>query len=239
MKVFAAVDVRGGAAVQLVGGRPERERVRLQDPAAVAVRWLDAGFRHLHVVDLDAALGIGDNAPAIAAIARAAAGRASLQVGGGIRDHAAVRRALELGADTVIVGTRAIEDRAWLETAAAEHAHTLVLAADLSGGVIVTRGWTAATRLEAEPFVARLDDVPLAGVLVTDVDREGREAGIDPGLFRRLAASTRHPLLAAGGIASADDISALTEAGAAGAVLGMALYTGRIDPADALARETT
>jgi phosphoribosylformimino-5-aminoimidazole carboxamide ribotide isomerase len=243
MRVYAAVDLRGGAAVQWVGGRPESERVRLPDPAAVADRWLDAGFRHLHVVDLDAALGTGDNAGAIADIARVVAGRragpATLQVGGGIRDEAAIERVLALGAERVVVGTRGVEDRPWLEAVAAASPGRIVLAADVGGGLVLTRGWTEATALEAEGFIAGLDPLPLAAVLVTDVGREGREEGCDAALFGRLAAATRHPLLAAGGIASAEDIAALTDAGAAGAVLGMALYTGRIDPADALARETT
>jgi phosphoribosylformimino-5-aminoimidazole carboxamide ribotide isomerase len=239
MKVYAAVDVRGGAAVQLVGGRPENERIRLPDPAAVARGWLDAGFTAIHVVDLDAALGAGDNADAVAAIARAVRGRATLQVGGGVRDGEAVARTLGLCADRVVVGTRGVEDRAWLEAVAAAHPERVVLAADVKGGVVLSRGWTEATGLDAVAFLEGLDPLPLAGVLVTDVDREGREGGADTTLFARLVDATRHPLIAAGGIAAASDIDALARAGAAGAVLGMALYSGRIDPADALALETT
>jgi phosphoribosylformimino-5-aminoimidazole carboxamide ribotide isomerase len=239
MRVYAAVDVRGGAAVQLVGGRPETEKIRLPDPAAVARGWLDAGFSAIHVVDLDAALGHGDNGAAVAEIARAVAGRASLQVGGGIRDDEAVARTLELGADRVVVGTRGVEDRAWLESTAAAHPGRIVLAADVKGGFVLSRGWTEATDLDAVAFLEGLDPLPLAGVLVTDVDREGREGGADAALFRRLVAATRHPLMAAGGIAAAADIEALARAGVDGAVLGMALYSGRIDPADALALEST
>lgn len=239
MRVFAAVDVRGGAAVQLVGGRPDAERIRLPDPAAVARQWVDLGFRGLHVVDLDAALGRGDNAGAIADIVRAVAGRATFQVGGGLRDDEAIDRVLALGADRVVVGTRGVEDRGWLERTAAAHPGRVVLAADVKGGVVVSRGWTEATGLDAATFLPDLDPLPLAAILVTDVDREGREAGGDIALFRQLVATTRHPLIAAGGIATAADLGALADAGAAGAVLGMALYSGRIDPADALARETT
>jgi phosphoribosylformimino-5-aminoimidazole carboxamide ribotide isomerase len=239
VRVFAAVDVRSGAAVQLVGGRPEAERIRLPDPAAVASRWVDIGFRDLHVVDLDAALGTGDNAAVIADIARAIAGRATFQVGGGIRDDEAVERALAIGADRVVVGTRGVEDHAWLEDAAAAHPGNIVLAADVKGSIVVSRGWTEATGLDAAAFLQDLDALPLAAILVTDVDREGREAGGDIARFRRLAAATRHPLIAAGGIATTADLDALADAGVAGAVLGMALYSGRIDPADALARETT
>jgi phosphoribosylformimino-5-aminoimidazole carboxamide ribotide isomerase len=239
MKIFAAVDVRGGEAVQLVGGRPDAERIRIPDPAAVARQWLERGFRHIHVVDLDAALGQGDNAPAVAAIAAEVRGRAVLQVGGGIRDDAAVAGALELGADRVVVGTRGVEDPEWLRSAAATHPGRIVLAADVKGGIVLSRGWTEATDLEAVAFLQRLDALPLAAILVTDVDREGREEGGDAALFGRLVGATRHPLLAAGGITTARDLANLTAAGVAGAVLGMALYSGRIDPADALAWEKT
>jgi phosphoribosyl isomerase A len=239
MRIFAAVDVRGGEAVQLVGGRPDAERIRIPDPAAVARQWLERGFRHIHVVDLDAALGQGDNAQAVAAIAAAVRGQAMLQVGGGIRDDAAVAGALELGADRVVVGTRGVEDPDWLRAAAAAHPGRIVLAADVMGGVVLSRGWTEATGLDAVAVLQRLDALPLAAILVTDVDREGREEGGDAALFGRLVAATRHPLLAAGGIATARDLANLTAAGVAGAVLGMALYSGRIDPAEALAWETT
>lgn len=237
MKVFAAIDLRGGAAVQLVGGDPGDERVRVPDPAAVARRWIDEGFQRLHVVDLDAALGDGDNTAAISAIAGVCAGRASLQVGGGLRDEEAVRRALSLGADRAIVGTRAIEDRDWLQGTAERHPGQLVVAADVRDGAVLTRGWTDTTDLEVVGFVQRLAPLPLAALLVTDVGREGRQQGIDAQLFRRVAEATTHPLIAAGGITTTADLDALKEAGVDGAVLGMALYTGRLSPADALERE--
>jgi phosphoribosylformimino-5-aminoimidazole carboxamide ribotide isomerase len=235
--VFAAIDLRDGAAVQLVGGDPDVERIRVPDPAAVARRWLDAGFRAIHVVDLDAALGQGENRDAMRAIVDACPDGVRVQVGGGLRDDDAVAAALGLGADRAIVGTRAVEDRPWLEGLARRFPGRVVVAADVRGDDVVSKGWTESAGVEAARFVARLDPLPLAGVLVTDVGREGRMEGIDASRFRGLAAATRHPVLAAGGVTTAADIDALRDAGVAGAVLGMALYTGRIDPADALARE--
>lgn len=234
MKIYAALDLRGGAAVQLVGGDPADERIRLPDPAEIARRWLALGFRHLHVVDLDAALGDGDNAESISAIAFAAHGRATLQVGGGVRDQVAIERTLRSGADRVVVGTRAVEDPEWLAAAAARFPDRLVVAADTRDGRVLTRGWTGTTGLDALELVATLDALPLAAVLVTDVGREGRQEGIDGAAFRSMSAATRHPLIAAGGVTGPDDLRALADAGAAGAVLGMALYSGRLDPADAL-----
>jgi phosphoribosylformimino-5-aminoimidazole carboxamide ribonucleotide (ProFAR) isomerase len=112
-----------------------------------------------------------------------------------------------------------------------------VVAADVRDREVVTRGWTETTGMHAARFAATLDPLPLAGVLVTDVGREGREAGIHVDRFRAMAAATRHPVLAAGGITTPGDLDALGAAGVAGAVLGMALYSGRLDPADALSFE--
>ena len=196
------------------------------------------------MVDLDAALDAGDNREAIAAIAEvaaigAASGTATLQVGGGVRDTDAIERLLDLGADRVVAGTRAVEDRAWLESAAARFPGRIVVAADVRDGRIVTRGWTETTNRDAAAFISALDTLPLAGVLVTDVGREGQQAGIDIDRFRSLTAATRHPLIAAGGITDPVDLGALAGAGVAGAVLGMALYSGRLDPAAALNFEET
>ncbi|MEJ2503110.1 MAG: 1-(5-phosphoribosyl)-5-[(5-phosphoribosylamino)methylideneamino] imidazole-4-carboxamide isomerase [Gemmatimonadota bacterium] len=237
MKVWAAIDLRGGQAVQLVGGDPGEERVRIPDPAAVARRWLETGFRHIHVVDLDAALGDGDNRDGITAIAQAVKGRARLQVGGGVRDEGAVERVLRAGADRAMVGTRAVEDRPWLEGAVERFPDRLVVAADVRDDVVVSRGWTESTDQDAADFLGSLDPLPLAGVLVTDVGREGQQAGIDAQRFRRMAAATRHPVIAAGGVTTPADLAALRRAGIAGAVLGMALYSGRLDPAVALEHE--
>jgi phosphoribosylformimino-5-aminoimidazole carboxamide ribotide isomerase len=142
-----------------------------------------------------------------------------------------VRCWLDAGAAKVIIGTRAVEDAHWRRNVAAQHPHRLVVAADVRDGRVVTRGWQAATSHEAESFIASLKDDALAGVLVTDVTREGQMLGIDESLFTRLAAATTHPLIAAGGIRDEHDLQVLATTGAAGAVLGMALYQGAIDPA--------
>jgi phosphoribosylformimino-5-aminoimidazole carboxamide ribotide isomerase len=231
---YAAVDLKGGAVVQLVGGRPEEERVRLPDPAAVALRWQETGFAALHVVDLDAALGSGSNMPAIDAVL--AAVDVPVQVGGGVRDEGRVAELLAAGAARVVVGTRAIEDRAWLTALATRHPGRIVVAADVRAGHVVTRGWTVETGLDGVAFIEALAELPLAGVLVTDVSREGRMEGIDADLFQRLCRAAHHPVLASGGITDIEDMRTLAGAGAAGAVLGMALYTGALD-AGTVARE--
>jgi len=227
---FAAIDLRGGRVVQLVGGRPEDERISLPDPAAVARRWIDTGFTALHVVDLDGALGTGRNGSAISAILELAGGHGALvQVGGGVRDDETAAALLDAGAARVIAGTRAIEEPSWLEALAAQYPDRVVVAADVRGTEVVSRGWTERSGVRITELLARLEGLPIAGVLVTDVDREGSMSGADASRFRGFVGATRHPLLAAGGIASERDLRALADAGAAGAVLGMALYTGAVD----------
>lgn len=234
MKALPAIDLRGGACVQLVGGRPEEERVRLPDVLEVSRRFTAAGLSSQHVVDLDAALGQGSNAPIIEALARQPG--VEVQVGGGVRDEARVEALLALGVRRVIVGTRAIEEPAWLEALAARFPGRLVVAADVRGRQVVTRGWTQAAGLSLDDFLARLAGLPLSGVLVTAVHVEGQLRGVDLPLVRDAARLSPAPLIASGGVSTLDDLRALALAGASAAVIGMALYTGRLDLA-ALARE--
>ena len=233
MIAVPAVDLRSGRCVQLVGGSPKDERVSLPDPASVARRWSDMGFTSLHVVDLDAALDAGDNVGVVAEVL--AASPADAQAGGGVRTHDRVETLLALGASRVVVGTRAVDDRAWLEELARTCPGRVVVAADIRDGTVLRKGWTEESALQVEPFLATLEDLPLAGVLCTDVAREGRMEGIDLTGVRAVVRASPHPVQMSGGITSLDDLSALADAGAAAAVLGMALYTGRLD-AEVVAR---
>lgn len=258
MIAYAAIDLRQGRTVQLVGGRTDAEQVSDPDPLAVTRRWLAAGFHGLHVVDLDAALGEGSNAEVVADIlaeARAVAAdgpsdaaeagprrdaasptRPTVNVGGGVRERQDVAALVEAGADRVVVGTRAVEEPDWLAEVAAAWPGRLIVAADVRGDRVAVSGWTRTTELSVARLLRRIEELPLAAVLVTDVEREGRMGGIDADRFGELVGATRHPLIAAGGVGSAADLAALAAAGVAGAVLGMSLYTGRIDP-QRIARE--
>lgn len=233
MIAVPAVDLRGGRCVQLVGGRPTDERVSLPDPASVAQRWWDMGFNSLHVVDLDAALDAGDNARVVAEVL--AASPPDTQVGGGVRTRDRVETLLTLGASRVVVGTRAVDDRTWLERLAHTYPDRMVVAADVRGGIVLRKGWTEASALRVEPFLTALADLPLAGVLCTDVAREGRMEGIDLTGVRAVVSASPHPVQMSGGITNLDDLSALADAGVNAAVIGMALYTGHID-AEVVAR---
>jgi phosphoribosylformimino-5-aminoimidazole carboxamide ribotide isomerase len=227
MIAIPAVDLKGGRCVQLVGGRADDERVSLPDPAAQARRWWDAGFGSLHLVDLDAALGTGDNLNLLRELVGATP--ADTQVGGGIRDDVRVDTLLAAGADRVVVGTRALNDPAWLRATARRHPGRLVVAADTRDGYVVLRGWTETSSLTISDFLQRLEGIPLAGVLTTDVGMEGRMQGMDRGSLTRTLGWSTFPIWVSGGVTTEDDLTWLEEHGAAGAVLGMALYTGTLD----------
>lgn len=227
MIAVPAVDLRGGKCVQLVGGDYDDERVRLDDPASVASEWVRTGFTRLHVVDLDAATGRGHNHDVIREILRDAA--VPVQVGGGVREESRIERLLEEGATWVVVGTRAIEDEDWRREMAHAFPGRLIVAADVRERNVVTRGWAETSRIDVIDFVSELSSLPLAGVLVTAVHLEGKMAGTDLPLMEDVAEACAFPVFASGGVTSLDDMRALEHRGLAGAVLGMALYTGALD----------
>jgi phosphoribosylformimino-5-aminoimidazole carboxamide ribotide isomerase len=228
MIAIPAVDLREGACVQLVGGEYDAEAVRLDDPVAVAREWARLGFRQLHVVDLDAATGRGSNAAVVEEILRD--GRMLVQVGGGVRTEERVEELLDLGAARVVVGTRALEEPDWLEEVARRFPGALVVAADVRGRQVVTHGWTRTLPGDVLDTVAALNELPLAGLMVTAVHREGQMQGPDYFLLEDVVEAARLPVLASGGIAGVHDLRELAERGAAAAIIGMALYTGALNP---------
>jgi phosphoribosylformimino-5-aminoimidazole carboxamide ribotide isomerase len=230
MIVMPAIDLRAGKCVQLVGGSYERQVIELNDPVAAAVRWSDEGFKQLHVVDLDAATGRGSNRELVFDILHAT--DAGTQVGGGLRTTEEVEQTLLAGADRVVVGTRALEDPEWLEEIATAFPAQIVVAMDVRGGEIVMRGWAEKLNRPIDQVLAALDQLPLAGILVTAVHREGRMKGPDMELMERVASSVTKPVQASGGISSTRDLSELARVGLDYAVIGMALYTGELNSQD-------
>ena len=228
MIAIPAIDLRDGACVQLVGGEYDAERVRLDDPLAVARDWARAGFRHLHVVDLDAATGRGSNAAVIEELLRDAT--LPIQVGGGVRSAERVEALLEMGAARVVVGTRALEEPDWLADLARDFPGVLVVAADVRGRKVTTRGWARTLRRDIVDTVEELAELPLAAVMVTAVHREGQMQGPDYFLIDDIMDASRLPVYASGGNAGMHDLRELAERGVAAAILGMALYTGALDP---------
>lgn len=228
MIAIPAIDLREGDCVQLVGGNYERERLRLPDPVEVARRWAEMGFKRLHVIDLDAATGRGSNQDTVDMII--ASEVLPVQVGGGVRSEAAVARLLATGADKVIVGTRAVEDPDWLSAIAARHPGRLIVAADVRGRKIVARGWQSTLEKNVLELLEELNKLPLGGVMVTAVHKEGQMAGTDMPLMGEVARASRFPIHASGGVTSIEELRELATHGVAGAIIGMALYTGVLDP---------
>jgi len=227
MIVIPAVDLREGACVQLVGGSYANEQVRLENPLEVARGWARAGFTRLHVVDLDAATGRGNNA----AIVRDILGEvpANIQVGGGVRSGDTIEKLLDEGATWVVLGTRALEEPEWLAGTASSFPGQLIVAADVRERQIVTRGWARTLSRTVLDAIEQLNDIPLGGVLVTAVHREGQLAGTDLFLMEDVAELSVHPVIASGGISTVSDLRELSDRGIAAAVVGMALYTGALD----------
>ncbi len=235
MIAIPAIDLREGACVQLVGGSYEAERVRVNDPLDALKKWRGFGFKTFHVVDLDAALGKGSNMDSIARLLGHEPGL-TFTVGGGVRDTARVEAVLASGASLAVVGTRAIEDTAWLSEMASRFPGRVVVAADVKGREVVTRGWTAGSARDVADVLSALEPLPLGGLLVTAVHKEGQMGGVDLPLMQEVARGSRHRVYASGGVTTLEDLRALADAGAHGAVIGMALYTGKLDAA-AVARE--
>lgn len=223
---FAAIDLREGACVQLVGGSYEDERIRLEDPLAHARTLYDGGLRHLHVVDLDAATQRGSNLEIIEGIARLPF--TSLHVGGGIRTIALAERVASAGATKLVVGTRALEDPAFLGAMVTRFPRQVIVALDVREREVLTRGWKEGTGRDVISLLRMLDHEDLDGFLVTAVHLEGRLTGIDAELYREIVPLTSRRTYASGGITSRDDLHTLASAGCHGAVVGMALYTGAI-----------
>ncbi len=235
MIAIPAIDLREGACVQLVGGSYDDERVRVPDPLDALKKWRGHGFKTFHVVDLDAAMGKGSNAGTISRLVGHEPGL-TFTVGGGVRDTARVEAVLSGGASFAVVGTRAIEDLAWLTQVSQRFPGKVVVAADVRGREVVTRGWTAGSGRDIADLLASLEPLALGGLLVTAVHKEGQLGGVDLPLMQEVARSSRHRLYASGGVTTLEDLRALGAAGAYGAVIGMALYTGKLDAAD-VARE--
>jgi phosphoribosylformimino-5-aminoimidazole carboxamide ribotide isomerase len=228
MIAIPAVDLRDGACVQLVGGSYAEEKVRLDNPIEVMRSWEHYGFRRLHFVDLDAATGRGSNFALIRDMIADCG--VPVQVGGGVRTDEHVEELLAAGAARAIVGTRALEDRDWLAELAHRHPGELIVACDVRERRVTTRGWAHTLPVDILDVVEDLNGLPLGGLLVTAVHKEGQLQGTDLPLMEDVVESSSFPIYASGGVSSMQDLRALEHRGVAGAVIGMALYTGALDP---------
>jgi phosphoribosylformimino-5-aminoimidazole carboxamide ribotide isomerase len=232
-EVIPAVDMQDGQVVQLVGGERGTGRT-YGDPVAAARRWVEAGAETLHLVDLDGAFeGERANADAIEAVL--AAVEVDVQLGGGIRTVADATALVEAGVDRVILGTAAVENPEIVAEISESHPAAVVVSLDASDGEVVVEGWTEGTGLDPAAAAARYADLGAGAILFTDVDVEGRMAGVRTEPVRRVVEAVDVPVIASGGVATLADIRALADAGAAAVVVGSALYEERFTLAEAQA----
>jgi phosphoribosyl isomerase A len=219
--VIPAIDVRRGRAVRLLRGDPDEETAYDDDPVNVAVRFQTEGARRLHVIDLDAALGDGDNRDTIRDICRSVV--CPVQVGGGVRTLEDIALLLENGAGRVILGTSAALDPAFVARAVEEFAERVLVAIDVRGGHTMVKGWTEEGPLVDE-VVPALNDAGTPRYMVTAIARDGTLEGPDLRLYKQVLGLTDRPVIASGGVRTADDVWALRDAGCEAAVTGKALY---------------
>jgi phosphoribosylformimino-5-aminoimidazole carboxamide ribotide isomerase len=235
--ILPAIDLRAGRVVRLRQGDFARETAYSDDPAAVARRFAAAGATWLHAVDLDAArTGTGVNGPAIAAIVAAVGDRVRVEVAGGLRDLDAVTAALSSGVARAVIGTAALRDPAFAGQLVSVHgADRIAVAIDVRDGRAVGHGWANdAETVDIEEAMDRLTDVGVVTFEVTAIERDGLLDGPDLGLYRRLTTVTGRSIIASGGIASTLDLVDVRAIGCSGAIVGRAIYEGRLDLEDAL-----
>ncbi|HUJ02070.1 MAG TPA: 1-(5-phosphoribosyl)-5-[(5-phosphoribosylamino)methylideneamino]imidazole-4-carboxamide isomerase [Rhizomicrobium sp.] len=234
MILYPAIDLKDGVCVRLKRGEMDQATIFNTDPAAQARAFAQAGFQWLHCVDLNGAFeGRSANADAIKKI------RSSIdlpiQLGGGIRDRAAIDGWLEAGITRVILGTAALRDPALVKEAARAHPGRIAVGIDAKDGRVAVEGWAKTSELTAAELARRFEDAGVAAIIFTDIARDGMLQGANVAATAALAASTSIPVIASGGVAGISDIEALAaEPKIAGVVIGRALYDGRIDPKAAL-----
>ena len=236
MILYPAIDLKDGQCVRVVHGDLSTATIFNASPAAQARAWADSGFHWIHVVDLNGAVaGEAVNAEAVVAILEAVS--VPVQLGGGIRTLADIDRWLEAGVSRVILGTVAVRDPKIVHAAAKAWPEQIAVSVDVRKGKVAVQGWTEDSDLDAITVAKRFEDAGVGALIVTDIDRDGTVMGFNVEAFGAIADAVAIPVIAAGGLATVDEIVRLKArpgAPIAGAVLGRALYNGAIAPGEAL-----
>lgn len=237
LTLYPAIDLKDGACVRLQRGRMERATVYSSDPAAQARAWAEAGFRWLHVVDLNGAFaGQPVNADAVRAIVSAVS--IPVQLGGGIRDMAGIEAWLFAGVQRVVLGSAAVKTPSLVRDACRAFPGRIAVGIDARDGVAATEGWATDSGIPARDLALRFEDAGAAAIIYTDISRDGMLSGLNLEQTVALARAVSTPIIASGGASSLEDLIALQQVavgtGISGVVIGRALYDGRIDPQAAL-----
>jgi phosphoribosylformimino-5-aminoimidazole carboxamide ribotide isomerase len=234
MQVWPAIDLRAGKCVRLQQGDYGRETVFGDDPAAMARHWVDEGAECLHLVDLDGAkAGRPANLDSVRAIL--AAVNVPCELGGGIRDDDTIGSLFDLGVDRLVIGTKALREPDWFRNVARRFPGQLVLGIDAKGGRVATDGWLKTSDTSAVELARQFEDEALAAIIYTDIATDGMLAGPNLSAIREMQAAVRLPIVASGGITTADDVAQLAALGVAGCIVGRSLYEGRLKLNEALA----
>lgn len=236
-EVIPAVDMRDGKCVQLVQGVPGSEIISLDDPFTVALEWIDKGAKTLHLVDLDGAIeGKRKNAPTVERIVKASKEKGvNIQVGGGIRNFNDAATLLKLGVSRVILGTAALQDPELVKLLANAFGKDFItVALDAKNGRISIKGWTEECAQTPVEMGRKFEELGAGSLLFTNIDTEGLMQGVNPLPTKELVKSVNIPVIASGGVSSLQDLRILKETGAAGVVIGSALYTGKFTLEDAI-----
>jgi phosphoribosylformimino-5-aminoimidazole carboxamide ribotide isomerase len=233
MQVWPAIDLRGGKCVRLRQGDYEQETVFAEDPAAVAKQFVANGAKHLHVVDLEGAReGLPVNLPSVQEIL--AAIKIECELGGGIRDEQSVEELLAFGLSRLVIGTSALTDPNWFRGACQRFPGMLVLGIDARDGRAATDGWLHTSEVSAIDLALQFADEPLAAIIYTDIATDGMMKGPNVSAMAEMQAAVRVPVIASGGVTTAQDVARLAAAGLAGCIIGRALYEGTLTLAEAL-----
>jgi phosphoribosylformimino-5-aminoimidazole carboxamide ribotide isomerase len=235
MILLPAIDMKDGRCVRLQQGDFERQTIYAEDPVEMAKRWADQGAQWLHLVDLDGAKdgGRSINSPIVERIVDEL--RLPVQLGGGVRDESTIRHWLEIGVSRLVIGTKAVREPDWFEGMAQQFPDHLVLGLDAKDGRVATDGWLNVSEVDAVALAGSFEALPLAGIVYTDIARDGMLSGPNFAMTERLAREVKLPVVASGGVSSLEDLSRLATLPVWGTIVGKALYENRFTLEEALA----
>jgi phosphoribosylformimino-5-aminoimidazole carboxamide ribotide isomerase len=233
MEIWPAIDLRGGKCVRLRQGDYAQETIYGDDPAEMARRWVAEGAQFLHLVDLDGARdGHWANRDAVKRIVAAAT--VPCELGGGIREEATIRELLDLGLTRLVIGTKAQKEPEWFRQICRKFPGKLAVGIDAKGGLVATDGWLETSGTSAVELAREYEREPIAAIIYTDIAKDGMLAGPNLEAMTEMQGAVSVPVIASGGVTSADDVRNLARAGMAGCIIGRALYEDRLTLAAAL-----